>query len=356
MNFIDGTIPPVPSIVIVIADLYLAHDAALAEPAGRGALPGIESAARFGERESLAQGWRSWLARSVGRADLAAVAPACIAAAAAGAAQHASGTRWIATPLHLRASGTRSHLEHRGILRLPPEELAALVAAFRDSFASSGFGLTALCSGEFLLETPGVEAVPTTEPARWTGGDVGEVLPRGRSAAQLRRFLSEVEMWLHGQELNEARARRGEPAVTTLWPWGAEGQTLPPEPRATPGAAREPPPAFGSDAWLRGLWQIGSGVCRPLPEKLEDIAASARGSGAVLLAEMAQELRCDASATPADAMARLDARFVSPALEALRRGEVDGVTVIANDLRLHVQRRSHLRLWRRARAGLESFA
>lgn len=344
-----------PAIVIVIADLYLAHDAALAEPAGRGALPGIESAARFGERESLAQGWRSWLARSVGRADLAAVAPARIAAAGAGAAQRASDTSWIATPLHLRASRTRSHLEHRGILRLPPEELAALVAAFRDSFVSSGFELIALPSGEFLLETPGVEAVPTTEPGRWAGGDVAEVLPRGRSAAQLRRFLSETEMWLHGLVLNEARARRGELAVTTLWPWGAEGQTMPTGGRA---ATRAPPapPAFGSESFLRGLWQIVSGVCGPLPEKLDDAAAGARGSGAVLVAEMAQELQRDARATPADALARLDARFVSPALEALRRGQVDGVTVIANDLRLHVQRRSHLRLWRRARAGLGSFA
>ena len=353
-----------PEIVILIADLYLAHDAPLAEAAPRGALPGIESAARFGERASLAHGWRAWLAASLGRADLAAAAPASIAAVTAdmgrcaspapAAAVSAAGTRtrWIATPLELRATQARTHLEHRGILRLPLEQLAELAESFRESFASSGFALAPLPSGDFLLETPGIAAVPTTEPARWAGGDVAEGLPRGPAAAPLRRFLSELEMWLHGQELNEARRRRGEPPVTTLWPWGAAGQPLLPERREAPAR----PAAFGSDAYLGGLWQLLGGACRALPERLEDIAATSSSSGAVLVVEIAGELRRRAEGTLADAMAGLDARFVSPALEALRRGEVNGVTLIANDMRVTVNRRSHLRLWRRGRAGLESFA
>ncbi len=341
-----------PEIVIVIADLYLAHEAPLAAAAARGALPGIESAARFGDRTSLVHGWRAWLAGSLGRADLAAVAPARIAAMTAGVARRTTSTSWIATPLHLSAHRARTHLEHHGILRLPPEELTALAEAFGFSFASSGFVLTSLPSGEFVLETPGVGAIATTEPARWVGGDIAEALPRGAAAAALRRFLSEIEMWLHGQELNEARRRRGEPPVTTLWPWGAEGQSLPLERREAPAT----PPALGSDAWLGGLWQLLGGVCRPLPARFEDVAATARASGAVLVVELGRELQGDAQRTLADAMAHLDARFVSPALDALRRGEIAGVTLIANDMLLRLHRRSHLRLWRRGRAGLESFA
>ena len=49
--------------------------------------------------------------------------------------------------------------------------------------------------------------------------------------------------------------------------------------------------------------------------------------------------------------------LVSPSLEALRRGEVDGVTLIANDTLVRLRRHSHLRVWRRARAaGLAGFA
>ncbi len=340
-----------PEIVIVIADLYLKHDAPLGAAAQRGALPGIESATRFGERTSLGHGWRAWLAGSLGRPDLAAAAPARIAAAAANGG--GIGTPWIATPLELSVHRSGTHLEHRGILRLALAELTALAHAFKEAFGPSGLALTPLPSGDFLLETPGIAAVPTLEPARWAGGDVAVALPRGAAAAPLRRFLSEVEMWLHAQELNDTRRRRGDPPVTTLWPWGATGEPEPPERRATHGT----PLAFGSEAYLRGLWQLLGSECRGLPERFEDVASAAGAAGAVLIVDVGAELERDAESTLADAMSRLDARFVSPSLEALRRGEVDGVTLIANDTLVSLRRHSHLRVWRRARAaGLAGFA
>jgi hypothetical protein len=253
----------------------------------------------------------------------------------------ASGTMWIATPLQLTAGATRLHLDRRGVLRLPGVELAALAAAFQDTLAGSGFTLTPLSCGEFLLRTAGIAAVATTEPARCAGQDVAEALPRGPAAAPLRRLLAEIEMWLHGQALNEARIRRGEPPVTTLWPWGAEGRAVQPERREARATLR----AFGADPYVSGLWHLQADVCRALPERLEDVLAEEHALGVLLVVELRQE-----------SLARLDARFVSPALTALRRGAVASVTLIANDTRVTLRRRSHLRLWRRARAGWRSFA
>ena len=314
---------------MVIADLYLPHAANGTAGAGAGAVPGIESAGRFGERAALQHGWREWLAHALGREDLAGVAPACIAAAAAEVAPEgpptgASGTLWIATPLQLTAGAARLYLDHRGVLRLPRAELAALAAAFQDTFAVSGFSLTPLSSGDFLLRTAGIAAVATTEPARCAGTDVAEALPRGAAAAPLRRLVAEIEMWLHGQALNEARVRRGEPPVTTLWPWGAEGRAVQPERREARARLR----AFGADPYLSGLWHLQADVCRALPERLEDILADAHACGMVLVLEVGQELRTDRRYTLAQSLARLDARFVSPALKALRRGEVSSVTLI----------------------------
>jgi len=337
----------VREIVIVIADLYLPV------PGGAvaGAVPGIESAGRFGERVALQHGWREWLARAVGREDLAGAAPACIAAAAAdvgpgGPLAGASGTLWIATPLQLTAGAARLYLDHRGVLRLPRVELAALAAAFQDTFAVSGCSLTLLSSGDFLLRTAGMAPVSTIEPARCVGNDLAEALPRGAAAAPLRRLVAEIEMWLHGQALNEARVRRGEPPVTTLWPWGAEGRAVQPERRAGRATLR----AFGADPYLSGLWHLQAEVCRALPQRLEEVLADEHAGGVVLV------LQTDSHDTLAQALARLDERFVSPALKALRRGEVSSVTLIANDTRVTLRRRSHLRLWRRPRAGLRSFA
>jgi hypothetical protein len=347
----------VREIVIVIADLYLPHGANGTGGAVPGAVPGIETAGRFGERAALQHGWREWLAHALGREDLAGTAPACIAAAAAGVAPGgppagAIGTPWIATPLQLTAGAARVSLDHRGVLRLPRAELAALAAAFQDTFAVSGFTLTPLSSGDFLLRTAGMAAVATTEPARCVGNDVAEALPRGPGAAPLRRLVAEIEMWLQGQALNEARVRRGEPPVTTLWPWGAEGRAAQPERRE----ARATPRAFGADPYLSGLWHLQGDVCRALPGRLEDVLADEHASGAVLVVEAGQELPTDRHCTLAQSLAHLDTRFVSPALQALRRGEVSSVTLIANDTRVTLRRRSHLRLWRRPRAGLRSFA
>jgi len=337
----------VREIVIVIADLYTP----VTGHAVAGAVPGIESAGRFGERAALQHGWREWLARALGREDLAGAAPACIAAAAAdvapgGPPAGAGGTLWIATPLQLTAGAARLYLDHRGVLRLPRAELAALAAAFQDTFAVSGCSLTPLSSGDFLLRTAGIAPVATIEPARCAGNDVAEALPRGAAAAPLRRLVAEIEMWLHGQALNEARVRRGEPPVTTLWPWGAEGRAIQPERRA----GRATPRAFGADPYLSGLWHLQADVCRALPQRLEEVLADEHACGVVLV------LQTDSHCTLAQALARLDERFVSPALKALRRGEVSGVTLIANDTRVTLRRRSHLRLWRRPRAGLRSFA
>jgi hypothetical protein len=346
----------VREIVMVIADLYLPPDAAAAAPELAAAfvqVPGIESAGRFGQHAALPHGWREWLVERVGRTDLSGLAPACVVGAAHRAAlSDASGT-WIATPVHLRAGLTRVHLDHRGLLHLPPAEQTMLAADFRRTFGASSLSLIPLSSGEFLLSAPGIAPVATVEPARCAGGDVAEVLPHGPAAAPLRRLAAEIEMWLHGQALNEARGERGEPPVSALWLWGAEGRRAWPEPRAcTDGQGT----AFGSDCWLQGLWHLQGSACRALPEGLEEaLAASDAASRVLLIAEAGRELQRNEGSL-AQAVARLDERFVSPALRALRRGELASVTLIVNDARATLRRGSHLRLWRRRRAGLGSFA
>jgi hypothetical protein len=346
----------VRELVIVLPDLYLKPQGSGTATALASGLAGLEQAGRFGDRATLGEGWRAWLARLLGRADLAPVAPARIAAAvlAEPQAQSADGaTRWIATPLHLTAGLARVHLDHRGVLALSAAERATLAAEFARTFGSSGFSLTPLPSVDFLLKTRGVGAPRTLEPARCIGGDLIQALPQGAAAGPLRRLLAEIEMWLHAQPLNEARQQRREPPVTTLWPWGADGQALPPAATAPPGQL---PLAYGRDAWLAGLWHLGGGgACRALPPHLDEVLAEARAPRAVLVAQVAAELQGSPHASAGDALARLDARLVAPALEALRHGRLARATLVLNDVRTTLGRRSRFKLWRRPRAGLASF-
>src|SRR6516225_3960117 len=349
VNFTFDTITPVRELVIVIPDLYQPRELSSA---------GLETVARFGARTRLAAGWRRWLLGDIDRVDLEGVAPACIAAAALDPALAASFansltpsvTSWIATAVHLQAGLTRLHFDQRGLLRLTPAEQADLCADFARTFGSSRQTLAPLPSGEFLLGTPGLPPLATQEPGRAACGELDQMMPAGAAAAPLRRLLAEIEMWLHALPLNEARDSRGEASVTTLWPWGAVGRIVRPVPRTPAGL----PTAFGRDAWLQGLWQLNSARCRTPPEDLEEVLASG-ARAAVLVVDVGGQLRGDA-ATVAGALRRVDERFVSPALQALRQRALEGVTLILNDTRAHIERRSLRKLWRRTLRGLEGFA
>lgn len=351
------TIAPVRELVIVIADLYLtagADGAGAQAPGEWGDIAGIESLSRFGVRHTLAHGWRAWLAQVMGCAALGEACAACVAGAALPAwrAPPAPGACWIATPVHLSAGLTRVHLSHEGLLRLEATELQRLAETFADTFGADGTTLTALPCGELLLGTPGVAPVPTAEPARLAGGMVTQVLPGGAPAAPLRRLMAETEMWLHGQALNAARSARGALPVTALWPWGAQGSTALPGPRAH----GTPPQAFGRDAWLAGAAQLLGGSCQ-VEVVFEQLLAAMSDEGAKLVLRVADEMQEGAAGTGvAEALARLDALFIVPALAALRKGELGAVTLLLNDVCVRMGRASRWRVWRRRRPGLKGFA
>ena len=95
--------------------------------------------------------------------------------------------------------------------------------------------------------------------------------------------------------------------------------------------------------------------CRPLPQDLAAVLAAGCGCARTVLAlSVAAELQQSVHASFAQALAALDARFIAPALAALRDGALARVTLIANDTALTVRRRSALRIWRRGRPGLAS--
>jgi hypothetical protein len=324
----------VPEIVIVISDLYL--PAAHTEVGG--SLTGLDRIATLGERLILEHGWRAWLARWIGREDLVGV-PTSLVAAAGDVADEL--TSWMATPLHLAAGLTTLHFDARGILRLSRQEQEALARDFHDP----GMQLVPLPSGEFLLLQPRVTVATTTEPPRIAGGNVAEALPKGDGAAQLRRLGAEIEMWLHDHPVNRARAGRNQLTISTLWIWGG-GSGNPVARASTPALPR----AFGSDSYLDGLWRLCGGEPQPLPEQLESTYAE----GAVLVVEARRMLRTNALWSVPELLVELDRRFIAPAVDALRRGEIGRVSILVNDRCLAMSFGDRRKFWRRRRSALES--
>ena len=347
-----------PECVIVLTDLYLSpRELSSSAAAGQPALPALAHAARFGERGSLTHGWRPWLARWLGRADLASLPVAQVAAASIGEPLGApvGATRWIATPVELVAGLTRVHLDRRGIVRLTAAEQAEFAAAFERTFADAGLRLAALGDGQLLLSATGLAPVPTAEPARCAGAELA--VPRGPAAAPLLRLLAEIEMWLHVEPLNTARRARGAAPVTGLWLWGAAGVTAAPaNAPGTDGAPAIVTAAFGADAFLAGLCRLSGSASQALPVQTSTLFSVPPAERLALVLDLAAESAASEPWSLPAAMASLDRRVIAPAVAALRRGALGRLTLIANDVCITLGRHSGLKRWRRARGGLAAFA
>jgi hypothetical protein len=243
-------------------------------------------------------------------------------------------------------------------VRLTPEEQAMLADAFHRTFSGSDVTLQPLSDGQFLAVTPGIAAVATLEPARCAGGLL--VVPQGPAAAPLLRLIAEIEMWLHGAELNEARTARGAAPVTALWLWGAAGATLAdtrsPQPAPANGGRHGATAAFGSDAFVSGLLSLEGRVPLRLPDRPETVFRDPPAERAVVVAGLAGELPGEGAWSLTAAAAALDRHLIQPALAALRDGSLGRLTLIANDTRIAVGRHSGMKRWRRPRAGLAAFA
>jgi len=344
----------VNDLVLIASDVYRAA-IDMPHPLRGAPLPFLSRIARYGAVEPLPKGWRAWLARWLGREDLASVQPASIADVASLAIARTpeeTGRQflWLADPLHLIAGPTSVHLAPGGMLALDAATQQALAGEFDAAFSPSGYRLEPLRGGRFLARgvAPARE-VHTTEPARVLGTSIVEALPTGSGAGPLRTLGAEIEMWLHEHPLNAQRVREHRPPITALWLWGG-GPPLGAAARAastdSPGAA-----VFGDDAFMEGLARLCGAHYAPAPPALPALETGGVSRRIVAL-EVLRSERSSPDIDPLAALERFERDWVAPALEQLRGGELARLTILANDRRLSIGSRDRFRLWRRPRAAL----
>ena len=335
-------------LVILVSDLYVSQESPRRELPDGVALPGLQHVARFGARSRIADGWRSWLARWLTGQD--AGPPGPVAALTLQATPPPPTMVWIATPMHLVAGLTSVHVDRRSILRLDANDQSALTTDFQRVFHDSGFALRSLGSGDFLVLGPPMPPAETLEPARAMGASVADAQGADVVGPALRRLGAEIEMWLHGHALNDARSRRGEWPVTGLWLWGGG----PMDERTANRRASTPVSdiAFGRDAYLQGLWALHGEKVFPLPQQLADVFGYPQARRAVLVIEIGSMLHSNPTWSFFDAVAQIDRSFIAPAVDALHRGQYERLVILANDHQLTLRARDRLKFWRRTSPGL----
>jgi hypothetical protein len=257
-----------------------------------------------------------------------------------------------ADPVHLRLLRDRLIVVPAAAFALSRAEADALVEALNRHFGER-LALQALEPGRWCARLdlqPGFQA---SAPLDAAGRDVDLALRAGGEAGKrCAALLNEAQMLLHAHPVNAAREARGEPAVNSLWLWGA-------------GAAPRVPPSHwrsvsADDPIARGLARLSGARERTLPEGaaawLRD--APPDGRHLVLLDALRAPLALGQSAEYTERIDALEKRWFEPLLAALRAGRVGMVTVHVPDslgASFETIRGDLRRFWRRPRA-LEKYA
>jgi hypothetical protein len=181
-----------------------------------------------------------------------------------------------------------------------------------------------------FLDSPALEAA---------GRDVATA--RGNDA-----LLTEIQMLLHAHPVNEAREARGEPAVNSLWIWGAGLM-----PREAHGAWRS---VAAADPAALGFAQLAGIRREALPPSaaawLERLPED--GRHVAVLDALRAPLALGQQAEYEEAIEALERHWFAPLLARLRAGEIGMLTLRVPDAGAGFEavRGDLRRFWRRPRS------
>ena len=177
-------------------------------------------------------------------------------------------------------------------------------------------------------------------------GRSASLLPLGAAHAAWRHAISEAQMLLHAHPVILAREAAGQPVVNSLWPWG--GGRL-------PGVGSSAHDALWSDDPVaQGIARLLQIAGAPLPT---GFAGTAARRPLAIHRALEQPARSGDATIWREQLARFETDWLAPALDALRRGKLDALCLIApGDLataELQVGRHDMWKFWRKPGALAE---
>ena len=259
------------------------------------------------------------------------------------------GTRcWMrADPVHLRLMRDRLVLAPAAALRIQRSEADALCEALNRHF-SPRLDMRVVDAERWVAATQADFVVEAEPPLALAGRDVALALPAETSA-----LLNEAQMALHGHPVNEAREARGEPAVNSVWLWGAG--------RAPVVSSRRWHSVSADDPVALGLARAAGARHRTLPASAAAWLdrAPEEGRHLAVLDALRAPLALEETGEYQELLARLERDWFAPLLAALREGRIGMLTVHVPDaaecLAYETIRADLRRFWRRPRS-LEHYA
>lgn len=330
----------------LIIPALLPADKSAAAALGDLRLPALEMLLARGRRTaSESQTLEAWLMEAFDGEPGAEIPAGALTAAGLGG--DAADSVWMrADPAHLRLNRDQLILVPAAAFGLKTAEAEALATILNSHFTGQ-LAFHPLTADRWCvrLDSLDAEGLRTKTPAEVAGRDINLHLPTGQRSIHWHQVLNEIQMVLHEHPVNEAREARGEPAVNSVWLWGAG--RLPSDLSASFQSVT------ADDPLVLGLAQAAGLRHRVLPSDANAWLDRLPGEGrqlAVLDALVLPLALSDIDAWRART-AELETRWFAPLLAALRAGRVGMVTVLVPDgkeLRAFESTRNDLRhFWRR---------
>lgn len=331
---------------LLVPGLFPSHEA-LPVPEGERSLPGLEKLLARGRRsahESLSL--EQWLMRAFDCDDGPVPAGALTLLADSADDSNGPGTDlWMRIdPVHLRVGRERLALVSSEAFDITREEAEALAEALNRHFSAE---MTVYplhpkrwCARVMLPDPPVAASALDV-----TGMEMNALLAQGPQAARWHALQNEIQMLLHDHSVNTEREARGEPAINSVWCWGA-GRP----PRKAAGRWRS---VTADEPIALGLARLSRTSRSPLPGGADEWFKRTGSEGrhlVVLDALRAPRALGDFGAWVAQ-LQQLEDRWFAPLLDALRGSRIGMVTIHVPDAGASFEtvRPDLRRFWRRAR-------
>lgn len=256
---------------------------------------------------------------------------------------------WLrADPAHLQAQRDQLVLVDGAMLAITADEASALTATLNQHFAQDKLRFIPAHPARWYIALDTVPALATHALPLVAGRAINDRLPSGADSLRWNQFINEAQMLLHTHPVNQAREVQGQAAINSVWLWGGgAAQTL-------KHSAWDS--VWADDTLARGLARTAQTKVYALPQHAPAFLAEAKTGDAHLL--VLDGLRPAAwygdDAAWRAGLARLEADWIKPLWQALRRGSVSEITLHAVSeqgcLTVTSNRARHWQFWRRSKS------
>lgn len=204
-------------------------------------------------------------------------------------------------------------------MQLSIEDAKSIIASLNEEFAGEGTFFYSHSTNHWYYEPNSVDQdLPNLAAcSRFLGRRIDADESRHLLGSTGLRWLNRIQMCLNGHPVNEVRQMQGLISINSIWPWGAGMLSNNTQHAASPFAQ-----AVGNNALLGGLCVL-TGTAH--------LAESTPGSGLLLDTRLSDAIAQDDLSAWQNSVARLTQAHIAPALDALAKGKLNRLTLIAPD-------------------------